>query len=488
MKTSRIHFQRGQSTVELMVAIFVFTVAMAGIAAVIFGNQFMSLDGEMNNIGVAKAQDLLEQQRANGKNNFYGVVAGVTTDGPYTKTVTVNDLNQCQKEVTSKIAWSTGQGAPKQVTLTTLINNLAEELANGGQCSGINANNSALTCPNSTEIVSISSDTVTGIAANPTGLKVSGSTVYLSATPLSPGDTVSSDFWVLDVNSSYQYSINTLKTFSTGSGGLNALDIAGNYAYAASVNGSKQLQIIQLNTNPPSVVGYLALPGNTQPGLSIDYRSGKVYIGTAASAGPEFFIIDVSNPAHPSLVEKGVYEVGGDVREINVIGSAAYLATSNSAKQIVQLDVLNAALISEAAVSNPSGSVGGQSLYFLGSRLFTGSNFGSNPNLSILNLANFANIGSAFLPTLSANVNNTGQPNSLLATGNMLFVGTSLGADSKSKFMAINVSSPSNPVFCSAPTATKSFSSPVVDMEFQDGFVYLLLKNNFPLKIIKLNY
>jgi hypothetical protein len=124
----------------------------------------------------------------------------------------------------------------------------------------------------------------------------------------------------------------------------------------------------------------------------------------------------------------------------------------------------------------------------LGSRLFTGSNFGSNPNLSILNLANFANIGSAFLPTLSANVNNTGQPNSLLATGNMLFVGTSLGADSKSKFMAINVSSPSNPVFCSAPTATKSFSSPVVDMEFQNGFVYLLLKNNFPLKIIKLNY
>ncbi len=484
MNTSLQNFQRGQSTVELMAAIFIFTIAMAGIAAVIFGNQFLSLDGEMNNIGVAKAQDLLEQQRANGKNNFYGVVAGVTTDGPYTKTVIVNDLNQCQKEVTSKIAWSTNGGAPKQITLTTLINNLAEELAHGGQCSGQNTNNPALTCPASVLSIGQPIDTFQAIDSTyATGVKVVNNTVYISAMPQTSGDNSQKDFWKLNVDSSYTFTVDRGNSISTGSGGLNALDVAGNYAYAASANGSAQLQVINISTIPPQVVATLALPSNSSPALSIVYRSGKVYIGTAASTGSEFFVVDVSNPLSPSVL--GQYEVGGTVNKINVIGSSAYLATSNSSKQVIQLDITNANNPTEIFALSPSGSVGGQSLYFLGSKLFVGSLTGSNPNFNILNLANFSNLGSAYLPNLESTV--TGKPNALLATGNLAFVGTEAGSDNRGKFMAINVTNPATPSYC--PGSVRSFTNAsVMDMEFQNGLVYLVVKNNLPLKIMRLTY
>jgi hypothetical protein len=477
------NLQNGQSTIELMVAIFIFTIAMAGIVVLMFGNQFISLDTEMNSDALAKAQALLEDQRALAKTNFNGIVAGVSTDGQFTKSVLVNDLNPCQKEVTSKIAWSTSGGAPKQVTLTTLITNLSEQMAVGGQCSGQNPINPALTCPNTTTIVGQQQlDTTQAIdTASATGVKAVGDKVYLSAVSANP---LEKDLWILNVDpASFAISVDRTNSISTQSGGLNALEVVGNYAYGASVSGIMQLQIINISTNPPSVTTQLPLPGNTSAATAIAYRNNKIYIGTDISSGPEFFVVDVSNPLAPSVL--GSYEVGGKVNQINLVGSAAYLATSNSSKQVVELNVTNPSNIIESNSYNPAGSNGALSVYFLGTKLFVGSSAGSNPNFNILNLATLSTLGSAYLPALDANT--TGKAGNVVASGNMAFIGTGIGSDSRSKLMTVNVTNPAAPILC--PGALRSFPNySVVSMDFKGGYIYVALNNSLPLRIVRFNY
>jgi len=475
--------QRGESTLELMIALFILVVCITGIVVVIFGNQFLSLDSQMSNTALNEAQAALEQQRGNAKDNFNGIVAGTSTEASYTKTISVNNINPCQKLVTSIVAWPTQGGPPKQVSLTTLITNIAEQVALGGDCSGLGTKNPALICPNTIQTIGQPIDTYQAInSAAATDIKVISGVVYLTSVSPLPADP---DFWVLNVDptDSYSISVDRTKSIDTGTGGLNALEIAGNYAYAASASTTAQLQIISLATAIPKVVSSFGLPGNSAAGTAIAYRNGYVYIGTDTGSGNEFNIVNVSNPASPYLVKS--YFVGGKINKINMVGSLAYLATSNPNKQLLELDVTNPTAISAPYVLNPSGSNGMQSLYFLGSELYSGSTVGSNPNFFITNLATFKTIGSSTLPSFGSTI--TGRPNDIVATGNLVFFGTSLGSNNKGNFLVLNASNSASPVLC--PGASKSFAgASVTAMDFKGGLVYLVLNNNLPLKIIQLNY
>ena len=497
MKSLKPHKnQQGQSTLELMIAMFVMVVFMVGIVVVVFGNQFLSLDSDMSNTAINKAQAALEEQRGNAKDNFQGIVAGATTDGPYTKKITVNNINQCQKEVTSIVAWPTGSGATKQVSLTTLITNIAEQIAMGGQCSGLGVINPALTCPKAdgsgAEIIGgqqyDTNQTINGATA--TGVRVVNNVAYLTSVSANPADP---DFWVLniDTNNYYTVTVDRPKSINTASGGLNALEIAGNYAYAASASSTAQLQIIDISANPPTVVKSFGLPGNASAATAVAYRNGYVYIGTNTGFGNEFNIVDVSNQLSPHFVKS--YAVGGKVNKINTVGNLVYLATSNPNKQLLGMDVTNPLAATAPYILNPSGSTGMQSLYFLGSKLYSGAITGSHPNFFQTNLADFSLIGSADISVLDSNV--TGKINDMVATGNLVFLGTSAGSDGNGNFLILDVSNPAMPTACpnTMQTFIPAISSPGMDtsvkaMDFKDGLFYIVLNNNLPLIIIKPNY
>ncbi len=107
------------------------------------------------------------------------------------------------------------------------------------------------------------------------------------------------------------------------------VDIDGNYAYVASVNG---LSIVDIsNPASPVTVGGLTTPGWT---ISLVKAGDYVYIGAWSSGGLE--VVDVSNPAAPVLV--GSYSTSGSAYYVSYVNGYIYL-TENGSNNVLVIDV-----------------------------------------------------------------------------------------------------------------------------------------------------
>ena len=116
-------------------------------------------------------------------------------------------------------------------------------------------------------------------------------------------------------------------------GRATALAVAGNLLYLA--DGDSGLQVVDIsNPNQPLIQFSMALPGFTY-GITYEERDGKhlVYLANGEIGG--LHIIDVSDPQKP--VEVGSLDTGGDMREVAVAQSRAYLA--NGAKGLAVINV-----------------------------------------------------------------------------------------------------------------------------------------------------
>src|ERR1035437_8007757 len=88
----------GFATIEILIA---FTVVLSCIGAVImvtFGNQSVTVDTQLSNEAISKAQAMLEKARADSRQDFSSVVSIPSfpdVSGPitYTKTLTVTDID-----------------------------------------------------------------------------------------------------------------------------------------------------------------------------------------------------------------------------------------------------------------------------------------------------------------------------------------------------------------------------------------------------------
>lgn len=117
-----------------------------------------------------------------------------------------------------------------------------------------------------------------------------------------------------------------------------------NYAYLATDNHTKEIEIINLTTNPYSEAGYFNAPGNDQ-GDSI-WVAGNVGYMTDEN---KLYTFDLSSKSGPRS-QLGSVNLAGDGKKIVVVGTFAYVATANTT---AQLQIIN--------VSNPSSpSVVGQ--------------------------------------------------------------------------------------------------------------------------------
>lgn len=94
----------------------------------------------------------------------------------------------------------------------------------------------------------------------------------------------------------------------------NKVIVIGNYAYVATSNTSKQLQIIDIsNSNNLRVVGNLPSGLNDKGATDVFVNSSatRAYVVTSVSASnKEFFIVDITNKTNPVLVAGGSYEAG----------------------------------------------------------------------------------------------------------------------------------------------------------------------------------
>lgn len=128
-------------------------------------------------------------------------------------------------------------------------------------------------------------------------------------------------------------------------------------------------------------------------GISIFYKDGIVYVGLAKSVtGPEFITLDVggggtsgASPTSPKPL--GSYEVGNGVNSMYIQGGYAYLTSANN-EALTILDVSNPASPSLPRLggytpahlpeSNGVGSNHGESAYSVGSTVYVGRTYGTN--------------------------------------------------------------------------------------------------------------
>ncbi len=353
--------KRGFSTLEILIAFAILSLSLVAVIGVVFSDQSLSVDTQTNIEAVSKAQAQIESMRALSRQNFALVqTVAPTQDGIYTKSVSVTTINTLSKQVVSQVSWLDG-GRTLAVNFSAIFTNWQ----NGIKCSPTLSGD--WTAPQIYGYVDFASSN--GASA----VDINDNKAYISSDPSSAG---TDDFFVADVSTAGpgQGTLPTIGHFST-SYGLTDVHTSGNYAYVSADSQLFQLLIIDISNpsslSPSSIVGKLDLTasGDAAVGNTLAYANNKVYLGlTVASKGPEFYVIDVSNPASPQML--GHYEVGNTVNHILIKNKIAYL-TNASNDEVIALDVsdpTNPALVGKYTSSTLTGQSlatnNGTALYF----------------------------------------------------------------------------------------------------------------------------
>jgi len=330
---------KGSGLIEILIALAVLSLSIGAVILLTFANQNLKVDVETNNEGVSIAQGLIEDLRAQARQDFGSVVtvAPTTPDGYYTRGAVVTNIDFFTKLITSTATWYESATRPVTVTFSTVVTD--PETAIGGD-----------TC----------TDEFIGDWSNPqrlgygditsntgaTGLDAFNHKVYLTTDPSGgPQD----DFYIFDVSdpSPPGNDLPILGSLDT-TYGLEDVRVAGRYVYvvAADTWTVQLLTIDALNSANPVIVAQLDVtaPGIDGYGNTLAYSDGKIYLGLTKSAGPELHVIDVSNPVSPSVI--GTLETNSAVNHIVIDrdNDLAYLAVASStAGQLWKVDISNPA-------------------------------------------------------------------------------------------------------------------------------------------------
>ncbi len=421
----------GFSTLEMLIALALIVTSISAVISVAFGNQSISVDAQTNDEALAKAQELLENARANARLDF-NLVNPIpeAPDDIYQKSLEVVSLPDFfTKRVAGKVTWEGEPNRDLYVELTTLVTN-PEALSGGDTCSSVLEGD--WTDPQKTEYEfgsEILGDTSSGFPI--TSIQAFQGKMFVTVNN-SHGNN-DGVFFILDISdqSIKPALIGGLDNSLSVSEGLNDVAVdGGSFAYVANAYDSSpgtcdadhncaQLQIINIsNPTNPTLVKNMKLPrftvgGNLAAGNRVFYKDGIVYLGLANSTGPEFNIIDVggggslgASSTNPILI--GSYEIGNGINSIQVRGDYAYIASPNDQELIILniSDPTIPVLVGGFYAPGGGGNNGnGKSMYLVGNILYLGrtqlngnefyilDNTNSETNLPILGASNILDNG-----------------------------------------------------------------------------------------------
>ncbi len=443
----QIKRNKGSSTLEILIAFTVLILCISAVISVIFGNQSVTVDSQTNNEALYRAQKVLEEARARSRSDFALVTPFSATEkiGPinYSKLLEVRQIDYWTIQATSTITWNTN-GKNQGISLSTLFTN--PYTSGGGTCSAILSGDWKNPSVTSYEFgKDLLGDPSSGFPI--TAIDVYKNRLYVSVNN-SNGNNFP-DFFVFDISDPLIPSlITSMDNDITTKLGLNAIVATDKYAFVANSKQSDfsscsspscgQLQVIDLTVTPPSPVKTFKIPGVTGKngqaiGTSMALKNSMLYFGLAKTqSGPEFNVIDVSNPINP--VYKGGYSVGNAVNAIYVRGNYAYIATPN-AENMTIIDVSNPANPFRAGGFTPPGGNNGESVTVIGGKTYLGRTFGSN-EFYILNTAN-----PGFVSVIAAKDTGGGNDTSI----NSIFVRDYLAFFiTNAQFQVWNIADPSN--------------------------------------------
>lgn len=444
---------RGQSTIEILVALAVLMLSVSTIISVAFGNQSAVTDSQNRRQAILLASESLEDARALSRINFAGVVSASSSDGIFTATLTVSDIDPYTKKADSKVVWQAAPLSYRSVELSTLLTNwqaqdLIDGTGGGGGLSGDWLN------PKTEGTLDL------GPGNSGTDVGVKFQTVYMTAVA---SDEKKKDFFSIDVSN--LQSPRLLASINTGHG-LASLSIMGDYAYVANTDGD-HLQVINIaDPQAPALAGSAAMHEVGSEGKSVFAYQNRAYVGSQQSSGKEFQIFDVSTPSSPAFL--GSAEIGADVNDIYVLGTAAYLATSRGDAAVMIYDVSNPASPSLlSAFSDPLGGAGLSVFATSSEVLFAGIGSG----LRAIDISNPA------APISLGRFEANGAVNDLYVRDYLAFLAT---ANNNMEFQAVNISSLQN----FALNSSFNFPQVATGIAYRNNVVYVSVRSNDALRII----
>lgn len=460
-------FNAGQGVFEVLIALAILSVCISAGIFLILQSQSFSIDAGQNQEAIELAKKSLENTRAAAKSDFASLNNSSSTEGRFLRETIVEYIDDYSKKITSRVSWQDVPSRPQKIEFSTILTKWEEVAdtpdqsdAGGGGISGDWMN------PRTLGSVDL------GPGNSATDLDVVNKIIYLSA---EASAAAKPDFFIVDaINGENPFIVSSLNTGAA----INALDATENYAYAANRSTSAQLQVIDVSDkNNPSLATSFQLPGVSGSGAvgnTIFYGYSKVFIGTKKATGPEFHIVDVSNPLSP--VELGSFEVNADVNGIYVSGSLAYVANSSDNGELKIFDISNPSVISQIASFDATGNTeDGKVVQLAGSKLYLGRTVGGNHinhhELYILDMSSSTSPQSLGSKDLGADLND------LRIRNNLAFIGVS---DSNKEFQVWDVSNPASPALWS------SFNFPQVatGIDYEDNLVYVSVRSNDAIRII----
>jgi len=463
---------KGQSLVEVLVALGIFALMTSAAVLTFWGGQSLSFDSvnaenamDYAEEGITAVHNIRDRNWNELGDGDHGLVflnnqwyfASSTADDRdlFIRRANVQTVDENTKNITVTISWQTDQ-RPQKVELREQLTNWKNVLSGG--LSGDWSNPRVLA----------GIDIGAGNAG--TDVKVRNKIVYMTAVASSVDKP---DFYVIDATNSQNPAV--LASINTGPG-LNSVAISGNYAYVANNDPAVQLQIIDIsqNNNPILVKSYSVPNLSNAKGLSIFVINNIIYLGTSrTNEGKEFHIIDASNPTSPVLL--GSLEMDSDINGIYVKNNKAYLVTPLSAELTI-VDVANP--VAPAVLGSfdmPGDSEDGKSIYVVGTKAYVGRLRGGNHTnhheihiLDVTNPAAVQNLGS---------LDTAYDINDLLVAADLLFTAT---ADPNRELRIFNIANSAN----ITPYASLNFSQMATGLDLENNILYIAVRSNDALKIV----
>jgi len=493
----------GFSTVEMLVAFAILSLAFTGILTVVFGNDNFAIDTQLNSEGLYYAERDLNIGRKETQLDFTGF-AGFTDQGDdprFSTEVEAQLVSECSKSLVSTALWDR-LGLPSQaVVLTTIVTDLLAAEEQGGICDPFPPTN----WDTPVAYGGITPGEFDGWGTGVAYASVGGRRyAFLTTDGSQPNED---NFYAIDTTDFNREDGTGIDPntdiFGTkiGDEGLNGIVTANingnNFAFVLYNDASStQLQVVDISspTTTLPVVGSATIP-NVSPGesaypRSIYYRNEgtpTIYVGTdylafsTSTANHELHVFEVTNPSVPDWDSS--VDVNRNVNDIAVRDGLAYLATGPGGDN-TPMKIFNLGSGSEVGSFAISAPRDGTALYlfenivYLGlERTSSGDNF---YRIDVTDEENPEQLGTAV--NLGGNTTEVGD---ITLQWPLVFVGIE-GSNSQHNFQVWNVEDPGEMtrLYHNSCTSGNPFPQNLSGLVYIDNMIFASFRSNDAFKLI----
>lgn len=415
---NRLH-KKAFSLVEILLAIFVFTLFSTAVVYLSLDTASRATQVEIKNEALLYAEEGMEAVRNIRDRNYLDLVAGSyglsfaadtwsfvaapeTIDAYYQRTVLIEDvyrdgagdiaasgtLDPETKKITVSVTWNWKGLIPKTTVLSTYFSNwtgdewmqtTCTEFTGGTYVdteSQASAAPPADNCAVELLYVEGSSDFFCSMEAGSHGTDVVVDGGYLYFTTGNTNDGL----MIADVATLTDCTAEEIEVEEVDIGGKGRYLVkSGNYLYIGVQSSSKGLAVVDVSDPAnPSLVKQVNVGGyGNQPLVS----GTTLFMGVEKSSN-SFVSYDISTPSNPTSL--GSYNPGSATRTVEVSGNYAYIGVDNSASTLRVVDITNPAWLSYVTSLNLSAKA--YALEYYSSVLYVGTDGSSS--LKIVNLSN----------------------------------------------------------------------------------------------------